>query len=161
MALSGDRARLYEEEAKRKSGITAGEAVSSPLYSIREAVCASYMCLRLDTSGKVLELIAFSEKGDLTELRPHLADDAVTWACFSFSPGAPHAESSRKIAFFGCVGSSVGAIKRGKVALQKSGVMLSLGDIAADVGIFQGSAEVTDEAILTELRRNFPAASLL
>ena len=161
MALSGDRAKLYDEEAKRKSGITAAEALIAPWQVVREAVGASYLCARLDAAGKTLELIAFSELGGLTELRSHLADDAVIWVCFSFSPGYPYGDGSRKMAFLTCVGTAVGAMKRGKVALQKSGVMLALGGIAADAGIFQGSAEATDEAILADLRRNMPSAALL
>ena len=161
MALSGDRAKLYDEEAKRKSGITIGDALIGPLDVVRGAVGASFLLSRLDNSGKALELIVHSDNGGLAVLRNSLAEDTVTWVCFSFSPGHPHGDGSRKMAFFTCVGSTVGAIKRGKVALQKSGVINALGDIAADCGIFQGAAEATDEAILTEIRRHMPSAILL
>ena len=160
MALSGDRAKLYDENAKRKSGISA-EALTAPWLSVREASGSSWLCARLDRSDKMLELVAQGDTGGLAALRCHLADDAVIWAVFAFLPGYPYGEGSRKMAFFTCVGPNVGAMKKGKVALQKSGVVNALDGISADVGIFSGAAQVTDAVILNELKRNMPAASLM
>ena len=159
MALSGDRAKLYDEEAKRKSGIT-GDAVAAQWLAVRDAPGAAWICVRLDAAGKALELVATGAVGGLGALRAHLADDAVTWAAFSFEAGFPYGEGSRKCAFLVCVGPSVGAMKKGKVALQKAGVMNALDGIAQDVGVFQGAAEATDEAVLAKLRANMPKAAL-
>jgi len=160
MALSGDRAKLYDEEKKRQSGLV-GDALAVPWQSVRDASGASFLATRVDSSNKALELVAHSDAHGLSSLRPHLTDDAVTYAVFAFSPGYPYGEGNRKLAFLTVVGPSVGPIKRGKVALQKSGVYNIFTGIAADVGVFQSAAEVTDEAILAELRRNMPQAALL
>jgi hypothetical protein len=52
-------------------------------------------------------------------------------------------------------------MKRGKVALQKSGVMNSFEGVATDAGVYQGISEVTDEAVLAEIKRNMPQATLI
>lgn len=160
MALSGDRAKLYEEDGKRKSGIS-GDAVAAQWLAVRSAPGASWLCARLDAPGKALELVACGEEGGLIALRAHLVDDAVTWAAFAFEAGYPYGEGAHKFAFLTCVGPSVGAMKKGRVALQKSGVVNALGGLAHDAGVFQGVAEATDDAILAELRRNMPGAQLL
>jgi hypothetical protein len=162
MALSGDRAKLYDEEAKRKSGIAADEpSLVAALAAVQSSTAAAWLCARLDASGKRLELVSHGLEGGLPALRPHLADDAVSWAVFSFSPGFPHGEGSRKLASLTCVGPAVGAMKKGKVALQKAGVFIAMGNIAQDAGIFQGVAEATDETIVAELRRNMPKSELV
>ena len=158
--LSGDRSKLYDEEKKRQSGLI-GDAIKAPWLSVRDASGASFLATRVDSSNRALELVAHSDVGGLSSLRSHLADDSVTYAAFAFSPGYPYGEGTRKMAFVTVVGPAVGAIKRGKVALQKSGVYNIFEGIAADVGIFQSAAEATDEAILAELRRNMPKAELL
>jgi len=160
MALAGDRAKLYDEEAKRKSGIAANGSLTDAWAQCRDAAGAPFIAMRLDAAGKGLELVA-QGAGGLAGLRAHLADDAVTWAAFAFSPGAPYGDGSRKFAFAACVGPSVGAMKKGKVALQKAGVMNALDGVSADAGVFQGAAELTDAAVLAELRRNMPNAALL
>jgi hypothetical protein len=160
MALSGDRAKLYDEEAKRKSGITA-DALAGPWAAVRAAPGAAWLCARLDAAGKALELVAQGEAGGLPALRAHLAEDAVTWAVLAFSPGPPHGEGSRRYAALTCVGPSVGAMKRGKVALQKAGVYGALEGVGADAGVFQGAGEVSEEAVLAELRRSLPKAELM
>ena len=156
MALSGESAKLYDEEAKRKSGIDGG-ALAAPWAAVREASAgASWLCARLDAAGKTLELIAAGEAGGLGAVRAHLADDAVTWAVFAFAR-----EGGRKFAFLCCVGPGVGAMKRGKVALQKGGVAGVFDGLSADAGVYQGAGEVTDAAVLAVLRRNMPASELL
>ena len=163
MALSGDRAKLYDEEKKRTSGIAPDAAVAAAMQSTRDAAggAGAWLCARLDASGKTLELVASGAEGGLAALRGHLADDAVSWAVLAFSPGFPYGEGSVKLASLTCVGTAVGAMKKGKVALQKQGVFAALGGLAQDVGVFQGAAEATDEAVLAELRRNMPKAELL
>ena len=159
MALSGDRAKLYDEEAKRKSGIT-GEAVAAQWLAVRDAPGAAWLCARLDAAGRALELVATGADGGLAALCAHLAEDAVTWAAFSFEAGYPYGEGSRKCAFLVCIGPSTGAMKKGTVALQKAGVMNALEGVALDIGVFQGAAEVTEEAALAKLRANMPKAAL-
>jgi hypothetical protein len=163
MALSGDRAKLYDEEAKRKSGITLGENLKEPWERVRasSASNASWLCSRLDASGKILEHVADGQEGGLSALRSSLSDDSLSWCIFSFSPGYPYGEGSRKLAFITCVGKNVSVMKRGKVALQKSGVMNSFEGVATDAGVYQGVAEMTDEAVLAEIQRNMPKATLL
>jgi len=176
MALSGDRAKLYDEEAKRKSGIAASADVAAAWAAARDAAApaaaaaggggggggsGAWLVMRLDAAGKALELVASGASGGLAALRAHLADDAVSWACVGFAPGYPYGEGARKFASLTCVGGAVGAMKRGKVALQKSGVFGALEGLSADAGVFQGAAEATDEAILAELKRGMPNAQLL
>ena len=159
MALSGDRAKLYDEEAKRKSGIT-GDAVAGPMLAVRDAPGAAWLVAKLDAAGKALELVATGADGGLAAMRPHLADDAVSWAAFSFVAGYPYGEGSRKAAFLTCVGPGVGAMKKGKVALQKAGVMACFEGASMDAGVFQGAAEAADEAVLAKLHSNMPKAEL-
>lgn len=158
--LSGDSAKLYEEEAKRKSGIT-GAALAGPWAAVRGAAGASWLCARLDPTSKALELVAHGEAGGLAALRAHLADDAVTWAVFAYAPGAPHGEGTRKHAALTVVGPGVSAVKRGKVALQKGGVFSAFEGLSGDAGVFQGAAEATDGAVLAELRRSLAKAELI
>jgi len=163
MALSGDRAKLYDEEAKRKSGITLGPELISCWEQIRNSSSSSssWLCARLDASGKILEHVASSQEGGLGALRASLSEDTLSWCIFSFSPGYPYGEGSKKLAFLTCVGKSVSVMKRGKVALQKSGVMNSFEGVATDAGVYQGISEVTDEAVLAEIKRNMPQATLI
>lgn len=161
MALSGDRAKLYDEEAKRKSGITMGPELISCWEQIRNSSSSSWLCARLDSSGKILEHVAHGQEGGLGALRASLSEDTLSWCVFSFSPGYPYGEGSKKLAFLTCVGTSVSVMKRGKVALQKSGVMNSFEGVATDAGVYQGIGEATDDAILAEIKRNMPQATLL
>jgi hypothetical protein len=115
----------------------------------------------IDAAGKALELVASGASGGLAALRAHLADDAVSWACVGFAPGYPYGEGATKFASLTCVGGAVGAMKKGKVALQKSGVFGAFEGLSADVGVYQGAAEATDEAVLAELKRGMPNAQLL
>ena len=161
MALSGDRAKLYDEEAKRKSGISTSADAAAAWSAVRGAATgAAWLVARLDATGKTLELVAHGYEGGLTALRGHLADDAVSWCAFAFAPGYPYGEGSIKFAFLTCVGSAVSAMKRGKVALQKAGCQVALEGTSAEAGVFQGSSEVTDAAVLAELRRNMPKCEL-
>jgi len=173
MALSGDRAKLYDEEAKRKSGIVASADVAAAWAAARDAAApaaaggggggggGAWLVTRLDAAGKALELVASGASGGLAALRAHLADDAVSWACVGFAPGYPYGEGATKFASLTCVGGAVGAMKKGKVALQKSGVFGAFEGLSADVGVYQGAAEATDEAVLAELKRGMPNAQLL
>jgi hypothetical protein len=52
-------------------------------------------------------------------------------------------------------------MKRGRVALQKSGVQLALEGVAADAGVFAAAGDATDAAVLAALRRGAPAAELI
>jgi len=52
-------------------------------------------------------------------------------------------------------------MKRGKVDLQKSGVLNTFEGVSADAGVYQGISEVKGDVILKELQRNMPKASLL
>jgi hypothetical protein len=161
MALSGDRAKLYDEEAKRKSGIAPAAELEAAMLAVRESAGAAWVCARLDAAGKVVGLHATGAEGGLAALRAQLADDAVSWCAFNFSPGYPYGEGSVKQAFLTCIGPAVGAMKKGKVALQKAGVMEAMPGTSMDVGVFQGAAEATDAAVLEYLRRNMPASTLL
>jgi len=161
LALSGDRARLYDEEAKRKSGIRASPELEAAVLAVREARGGAWVCARLDAAGALAGLHATGAEGGLAALRAQLADDAVSWCAFNFAPGYPYGEGGVKQAFLTCVGPAVGALKRGKVALQKAGVADAMPGASMDVGVFQGAAEVTDDAVLEALRRNMPASALL
>jgi len=161
MALSGDRAKLYDEEAKRKSGIAPSAELEAAMLAVREARGAAWVVARLDAAGKVAGLHATGAEGGLTALRAQLADDAVSWCALNFAPGYPYGEGGVKQAFLTCVGPAVGAMKKGKVALQKAGVVEAMPGTSMDVGVFQGAAEVTDAAVLEALRRNMPASALL
>ena len=161
MALSGDRAKLYDEEAKRKSGIIQSYELSISWGQVRSSTTSSWLCTKLDVSGKILELVACGEEGGLEALKTNLADDTITWVVFSFIPGYPYGEGSKKLAFLTCVGQNVSVMKRGKVALQKSGVYNTFEGVAADAGVYQGISEIKGDVILKELQRNMPKASLM
>lgn len=138
-----------------------GAAVAAPWLAVREASGASWLCARLDTAGTALELVAQGGSGGLGALREHFAENAVSFGVFAFVPGYPYGEGTRKFAFLVCVGAAVNAMKRGKVPLQKNGVYEAFnGGIAADAGIYQGEEEASDAAVLEELRRNMPKATL-
>ena len=49
---------------------------------------------------------------------------------------------------------------KGKVALQKAGVMACFEGASMDAGVFQGAAEAADEAVLAKLHSNMPKAEL-
>jgi hypothetical protein len=161
MALSGDRAKLYDEEAKRKSGIVQSQEVSNSWEKVRSSTTSSWLCCKLDVTGKILEQVAHGEEGGLEALKTHLTDDTITWVIFSFIPGYPYGEGSKKLAFLTCVGQTVSVMKRGKVALQKSGVYNTFEGVAADAGVYQGISEIKGDVILKELQRNMPKASLM
>lgn len=161
MALHGDRARLYEEEAKRKTGIVASPAAAAAWAACRGSSTASFFVGTLDAAGKVLDVAATGATGGLAALRAACAPDAVSWCAFSFSAGGGVGASAPKHAFLVCVGSGVGAMKKGKVALQKGGVQAVLDGAAADAGVYQGVEELTDEAVLAKLRAHAPGAELL
>ena len=140
--LSGPAAALHT--AKRASGLDVS-AVPGAWASAREATGAAPFLVAALRSGALVVLGAGA--GGLAELRPLLDDASVCFAGLAFV-----ADGRRRFAFITWVGSSVGAVARGRVSLLKGAAAAAFDGTCVELN-WASRDDTGDAAVLDSLRK--------